>query len=335
MRLSHQGNTITMSRFMLERFQVWIYLAAILCGLLLGTVMGDAAAMFERPLWPVLGLLLFATFTQVPVIRLREAFRDRRFMGVALAGNFVAVPLVVWGLVWFLPPDPAIRLGVLLVLLVPCTDWFITFSHLAGGDTGRAIAVTPVNLLLQIALLPVYLWLFMGHSFIEILAAGPIATAFVTLILIPLAAAWALEWWSMRHPAGAAVIDRLGWAPVPLLAVVVFLIAASQVENVLGALPVLGGVAGVFIAYLAAALLLGLALSRLFSLPDRSARVLIFALGTRNSFVVLPLALALSSQWAVVAVVIVFQSVVELFGVIVYLKLLPAIVPWFLARRPG
>ena len=43
-------------------------------------------------LWPVLGVLLYTTFTQVP--------------------------LIVGALVLLLPDDPAIRLGVLLVLLV-------------------------------------------------------------------------------------------------------------------------------------------------------------------------------------------------------------------------
>lgn len=322
-----------MGRATLERHQVWVYLAVIGLGLTAGQRLERHADALEAALWPVLGLLLFVTFTQVSLIRLPEAFRDRRFMSAALVGNFVAVPLIVWGLSWFLPDDPAIRLGVLLVLLVPCTDWFITFSHLGGGDTGRAIAVTPVNLLVQIALLPGYLWLFMGQSFIEILTAGPIVTAFVTLILLPLAAAWALERWSLRHQAGAVVIDRLGWATVPLLAIVVFLIAASQVTSVVAALPVLGAVAGIFVAFLVAALLLGLALARLFALPDRSARVLIFALGTRNSFVVLPLALALSAEWKTAIVVIVFQSLVELFGVIGYLWLVPRIVPRALARR--
>ena len=45
---------------------------------------------------------------------------------------------------------------MLLVLLVPCTDWFITFTRLGGGDTLRAITVTPLNLLVQLLLLPVY-----------------------------------------------------------------------------------------------------------------------------------------------------------------------------------
>ena len=48
------------------------------------------------------------------------------------------------------------------VLLVPCPDWFITFSQLGAGNVPRAIAVTPVNLLLQLLLLPVYLWLMLG-----------------------------------------------------------------------------------------------------------------------------------------------------------------------------
>ncbi len=322
-----------MSRATLERHQVWVYLAAIGLGLATGQRLEHSAGALESALWPVLGLLLFVTFTQVRLNRLPEAFRDRRFMAAAVSGNFVAVPLIVWGLLWLVPDDPAIRLGVLLVLLVPCTDWFITFCHLGGGDTGRAIAVTPVNLLVQIALLPVYLWLFMGRSFVDILAAGPIITAFVMLILLPLAGAWLLERWSLRHAAGAVVIDRLGGAPVPLLALVVFLIAASQVPSVRDALPVLGAVAGVFVAFLVAALLLGLVLARLFGLPDRSARVLIFTLGTRNSFVVLPLALALSAEWGAAIVVIVFQSLVELFGVIGYLWLVPRFVPRARARR--
>lgn len=42
-----------------------------------------------------------------------------------------------------------------------CTDWFITFTQLGRGNTARTIAVTPLNLLLQLLLLPVYLWLML------------------------------------------------------------------------------------------------------------------------------------------------------------------------------
>ena len=222
-----------------------------------------------------------------------------------------------------MPADPAVRLGVLLVLLVPCTDWYITFTHLAGGDTGRAIAATPVNLIVQMALLPVYLWLFMGSAFLEIFAVGPIVTVFLTLIVVPLVAAWLLDRWAEGRSGQDVVIDRLAWLPVPLLALVVFLISASQVQTVTESLTVLPQVVSVFVGFLVLALLAGLAITRVLNLPPRAGRALIFSLGTRNSFVVLPLALALPQEWRLAVVVIVFQSLVELFGMLAYLKAVP------------
>ena len=68
------------------------------------------------------------------------AFRDRRFIGTALAGSFLPIPLIVLGFVTLLPGHDAIRLGVALVLMVPCTDWFITFTRLGRCDAERAIA---------------------------------------------------------------------------------------------------------------------------------------------------------------------------------------------------
>lgn len=312
-----------MTRDRIERHQVWLYLAAILTGLTLGMSAPALAPVLETILWPTLGLLLYATFTQVPLTHLPEAFRDRRFMGAMLTGNFLLIPLAVWGLLTVLPDDPPIRLGVLLVLLVPCTDWFITFTHLGGGDTRRAIAATPINLLLQIALLPLYLWLFIGETFFEILAADRIATVFVTLIVLPLLAAWLTERWAARQVTRALLVARLGILPVPLLAFAVFLIAAAQVHAVRDALPLLGHVLGVFVGFLVIAVIIGIVTARLFALPPAAARTVVFSLGTRNSFVVLPLALALAPQWRAAVVVIVFQSLVELFGMIAYLWAVP------------
>lgn len=315
-----------MSRPTLERHQVWIYLAAILAGLAGGTTAPAVAGALDAALWPTLAVLLYATFTQVPLTHIAAAFRDGRFMSAQLLGNFILVPLAVWALLLVVPDEPAIRLGVLLVLLVPCTDWFVTFAHLGRADTHRAIAATPVNLLVQLALLPIYLWLFMGHAFLEILDTQRIAGVFLSLIVLPLTAAWLTERWAERAPRRGALVAHLAWLPVPLLAVVVFLIAASQVQAVLGALPVLGQLTGVFLAYLVLAAAIGVALGHAFGLSVGATRTLVFSLGTRNSFVVLPLALALPSAWAAAVVVIVLQSLVELLGMVAYLWAVPRFV---------
>ena len=79
---------------------------------------------------PALALMLFVTLLQRPLADLRHAFSRFRFLAVLLATNFLVVPAIVAALVQFLPVDPMLRLGVLLVLLAPCIDYVVTFSHL-------------------------------------------------------------------------------------------------------------------------------------------------------------------------------------------------------------
>ncbi len=302
-----------------------VFLAAISCGLTVGIALPGRLVLLEAALWPVLALLLYATFTQVPLAHLRDVASDARFVLAAVVGNFLAIPALLGGLTHLLPDDPAFRLGVLLVLLAPCTDWFITFTHLGGGDTGHAIAFSPVSLLLQVALLPLYLWLFLGTDFVTAAARRDMLTAFAGLILLPLLGAYLTERWIESRPGRGAVQERLAWLPVPLLAVVVFIIAATQVNLVAASLSALGHLLLIYVGYLAVAGLLARLLAGVFSLPPSQGRVLAFSLGTRNSFVVLPVALALPSSYGLTVVAIVFQSLVELIGMAVYL--------WWVPRR--
>lgn len=301
--------------------------AAIALGLALGRAVPAARAVFEALLWPALAFLLYATFLQIPLLRLLDGLRDLRFLSALLFGNFVVIPPIVALMLALLPADPAIRLGVLLVLLVPCTDWFLTFTHLGGGDLGRALVATPLLLIVQLLLLPVFLALFAAGSEIGGPALDQVALAFATIVLVPLA----LAFWSERHKRARALLGRAGASfarlPEALLALVLFLIAASQAEAAAAALFLSLPALVLFLAYLAVALALGVVLTRLWRLPARSGRALVFSFGTRNSFVVLPLALALPEPLLEAAVVIVLQSFVELIGMLVYIRIVPRLLP--------
>ncbi|EPC01008.1 hypothetical protein L861_10575 [Litchfieldella anticariensis FP35 = DSM 16096] len=314
-----------MTRERLEAYQVLVYLVAISAGLVIGMVLPETPQVLETLLWPVLGMLLYATFTQVPLAKLPEALSDSRFLTVAIIGNFLLLPAIVWGLLQLAPATPAVRLGIMLVLLVPCTDWFIAFTQLGGGDTRHAIAFTPVSLLLQLALLPFYVWAFSGQELALALARRELLEAFVGLILLPLLAAFLTQAWVARKRQRVPMLHALGWFPVPLLALVVLLIATSQVETVMASSSILARVAPLFIAFLALSALLARILAWIFHLPIRQGRVLAFSFSTRNSFVVLPIALALPASFEVTAVVIVLQSLVELLGMAIFL--------WWVPRR--
>lgn len=315
-----------MHREQLEKYQVLIYLAAIGGGLLLGLQRASAMPLLEFALWPVLALLLYATFSQSPLIKLRAAAFNIRFLVPALVGNFVLIPLVVYGMTRVGPGDDALRLGVLLVLLVPCTDWFITFSHLGRAHVAQAIALSPFALLLQLLLLPLYLFAFEGDGFSKALGESNVVAAFVLFVGIPLLAAFCTEKWVAKRSERQAFLGVLAWFPVPLLALVVFGIAATQVTLVQASLPDLGQLTLIFAAFLMIALVLAKILAILFRLAAPEGRLLAFSFGTRNSFVVLPIALALPPAYEIAVVAVVFQSIVELFGMVLFVWLVPQLV---------
>jgi ACR3 family arsenite transporter len=71
----------------------------------------------------------------------------------------------------------------------------------------------------------------------------------------------------------------------------------------------------------------GLGISRLFRLDTGLARAVVFTGATRNSLVVLPLALALPDRLAIAAAVVVTQTLVEVVGMVAYVRLVPRLVP--------
>lgn len=310
-------------RDQMEKHQSWLYLTFIVLGLALGMGAPAFAEPLEQLLWPLLGILLYATFSQIPLLHIARSFKDTRFMAALMVGNFIVIPAFLALIVTWLPLPPAVLAGVLLVLLVPCTDWFITFTYLGKGDTARAVAAIPLLLLAQMVALPAYLWLFLGREWFQWALSTELISAFIGLIVIPLILAWLTQYHAQRYKAVERSVPWLGLLPVPLLALVVFMIAASQVHSLIGLSQVLAQVVFIFIGFLIFAALLGKGLGKLFKLPIACARTLVFSFGTRNSFVMLPIALTLPTGWQAAAVVIVFQSLVELFGMVAYLRWVP------------
>lgn len=317
-----------MSQLWLERHQVWIYLAATLAGLGVGSLAPASADHAEALLGLLLAALLYVTFVQIPLLHLRAALTDGRFLGANLLGQFVLVPALVGPLVALLPLAPALQLGVLLVLSMPCTDWFITFTQLGRGDPARALAITPLNLLLQFLLLPLHLWLWLpAETRAVALVPHTLLPAALGWIAVPLLAALLSETWLEADARRSVWRERLALAPVPLLALVMASIAANKADA-LGQLELQWlWVLPLFLGYLLLAIGLASLLRALFGLSPASGRTLAYGLGTRNSFVVLPLALALPSGFEATAWVIVLQSLIELFGMAAYLRWLPRLMP--------
>ena len=260
----------------MERHQVAVYLGAMAVGAGIGLLAPALGTGLEQAINPVLGALLYVTFLQVPAAELLRSLRDGRFLGALLVVNFVVVPLVVAAMFSFLPADQALRLGVLLVLLTPCVDYVIVFCGLAGGASRRLLAATPLLLILQMLLLPVFLVLFMGSDLADVVEIGPFVEAFIVLIVIPLTLAWLTQAWAKRHRSGVVVTAAMGTVMVPLMALTLLVVVASQVPKLGGNFGVVGQVVPFYVAFLLIMALAGWIVARVFRLDPLGGRAIVF-----------------------------------------------------------
>ena len=309
-----------------DSHQVALYLLAIAVGGIIGLVTPGVAPVLETATNPVLALLLFATFLGVPIIELGRAFRDWKFLSTVVVVNFVIVPIVVFGLSRFVEDEQGLYFGLLLVLLTPCVDYVIVFTGLAGGSKTRLLAATPLLMLLQIMLLPLYLLVIAGPDLTGLVEIEPFVEAFVILIAIPLVGAAIVQAIARRYAIGRRIEEVMAAAMVPLMMLTLAVIIGSQIAAVgsealtlLRLLPLYAGFAIIM-------LLVGVGASRVAKLDTPGTGAVIFSGVTRNSLVVLPLALALPVELAIAPLAVATQTLVELVVMVLFVRLVPALV---------
>ena len=308
-----------------DRHQIPLYLLAILFGALIGLATPSVAPAAEISINPVLVTLLYATLLGIPLTRLGDAVRDIRFFGAVMSLNFLVVPIVVFGLSRFIAHDQALLVGVLLVLLAPCIDYVIVFTGLAGGDHTRLLAAAPLLMLVQILLIPLYMSLMAGSEVFQVIDLRAFGEAFLLLIVVPLLLAALTQFLNLNRVM--ALCEAL---MVPLMMLTLAVVVASQIDAVSNQLGQLLHVISLYVAFLAIMVPLGVGMAKLFRQQAPAARAVVFSGATRNSLVVLPLALALPPGLELVAVVVVTQTLVELIGMVIFVRFIPRLV-----KTPG
>lgn len=313
-----------------DTHQVSLYVLALIFGALAGLVAPSVAEPAESLINTSLALLLYATFLGIPLTRLMVAFRDRRFLLAVLVGNFLLVPPVVFLLTRPIADDRVLLVGASLVLLAPCIDYVIVFTGLAGGAQERLLAATPVLLLAQMALLPLYLSLLVDASVLSAFDPAPFVAALLWLIVLPLAAAALTQALTARSRLARRLESLMADAMVPLMMLTLAVVVASQIHGVGQQWSSLIRVVPVYVAFAAVMAAGGWAVARAFGQDVPGTRAVMFSAVTRNSLVILPIGLAMPAGFALVPLVLVTQTLVELVVMVIGVRLVPRLV-----RGPG
>ncbi|OQD59195.1 efflux pump [Methanobrevibacter arboriphilus JCM 13429 = DSM 1125] len=146
----------------LEKFQSIIILVAIIFGLVFGqlTIINNSAGYF---IIPFLFLMLFGIFGSISLKDFKKSFSNFKFAKVTILMNFIWTPLFAYILgAIFLNQHIDIWIGFIMLMVTPCTDWYLIFTDIAKGNLPLSTSILPLNLILQLILLPIYLLLFFG-----------------------------------------------------------------------------------------------------------------------------------------------------------------------------
>ncbi|MGM9531230.1 arsenic resistance protein [Intestinibacter sp.] len=168
-----------------NKFQSFIILFMVVIGILIGQI-EFIQTYSEYLITPFLMIMLFLVFLQIPLKDIVNSFKNLKFTLTAVAINFIWTPFLIFILGrLFLGNQPELLIGYIMLMVTPCTDWYLIFTGIAKGNVALGSSILPLNLILQLVLLPVYVLLIAGSS-VDIdtinLVKGVISTLIIPLM---------------------------------------------------------------------------------------------------------------------------------------------------------
>src|SRR5699024_3264381 len=129
---------------------------------------------------------LYGLFLTIPLQQLKRAFLNIQFLGANTIINFIWTPVMAWGLgSVFLSDYPALWIGFIMLMVTPCTDWYLAFTGIAKVNVSLSTSVLLINLFLHVLLLRVYLLILAGT--IESISISTLIETIFIVLVIPFA----------------------------------------------------------------------------------------------------------------------------------------------------
>ena len=210
---------------LIEKMEPVIIFSAVIIGLLFSNIqiIADNATYLINIF---LCLMLYGLFLEVPLNELKDSFKNVKFTSTSLIINFLWTPLFGYFVgSLFLRGNVDVLIGFFMLILTPCTDWYLVFTKMAKGDLTLSLSILPINLILQIILLPIYLVLFFSTA--NSMDYSQLAFSLVIVIVIPFVAAQITKL-VLNNGLKQKAAELMGSLQIWLLSLAVFCIFASQ-----------------------------------------------------------------------------------------------------------
>ena len=208
-----------------EKLEPIIIVSSVLVGLMFSKV-EFIAQNTDYMITFFLCMMLFGLFMEVPLGELKNSFKNTKFSLTSLVINFIWTPLFGYFLATlFLKGNIDVMIGFFMLILTPCTDWYLVFTKMAKGDLTLSLSILPMNLILQIILLPIYLLIFFSSG--NAMDYTQLAQSILIVIVIPFIAAQIVKY-LLKNDLKEKISELFSSLEIWFLALAVFCIFASQ-----------------------------------------------------------------------------------------------------------
>lgn len=294
-----------------EKMYTFIIFLAVIIGISLGQL-EPIRTSAESFIVPLLISMLYITFLQIPFEEIRKSFKNLKFTSTTVIMNFLWTPLLAWLLaLLFLGDNPALYIGFIMLMVTPCTDWYIIFTGLAKGNVALSTAILPLNLLLQVFLLPVYLLIFGGTTgFIELsfLVESILIVLFIPLALSVLTKALLKS----KQQFAKNLLSKLSALPIISLSLAIVAMFASQGQLLLDNLNLLWKLTIPILLYFVINFNVGRKIGQLLKFSQSDKVSLNMTTLARNSPIALAIAMTAFPDQPLIALTLVIGPLLEL-----------------------
>ncbi len=256
--------------------------------------------------------LLFLIFLSIDIEQLKKSSLNFKYTSTSILINFIITPILAYilGLVFF-PYSIEIRIALIMLLVTPCTDWYLVFTKLAKGNLELNIALLPINLFLQVALLPLYLLIFLGNS-----ANFSLSSIFFNIFIvlcIPFLFAMRMQYLIRKHKLKLTFLDNHSEdLQLLFLVLAVFTMFSSQGLVLLENFNTLITIFIPILLFFIIIYCIVKAFSKVLKFNTNDSIALCFTCLARNSPLALAIAISSFSQYPIIALCLVIAPLIEL-----------------------
>ena len=232
-----------------------------------------------------LAIVMFGVALGISLRDFKALMQTPKVVWIGLISQFVFLPLITFGFILVLNPQPSIALGMMMVAACPGGNISNFMTHLAGGNTALSVSLTAFSTFIAIIMTP-FNFEFYGNLYqptadlLQDVSLNPFDMVQIVLLIlgIPL-----LCGMFVRYKFSKIAIRLTSWLKPFSILVFVGIVIIALINNLAVFSEYIHHVLLLGISHNLLAFLLGFLIARVFKLSFENQKTLTIETGIQNS----------------------------------------------------